>query len=641
LLVLLILIALNTSCSRASAPADQETAERFVTENHHWEFLLTDDALLGPGPPPSPPDMPEGAWRPLDELAVQDFRDRPGIWVRMELPSIPLEEPRLLLTGSAGTFAVYAGNQVVFQYGDFSIDRPVREARSLFHIVTLPRDFARRYLHIWRPHPISDALDYGDAILTANSSVLLIISELRHLAPLRADLADLLFGVLFIGAGLSLVLVSPFQWREQGRSLLLLGLAGTMNGARLLAEQTTLHLMIDWSEATWRYLTSYITYAIPIPLILWIREVLGWGWKSSIRILFYIQVSYSLIAILYDAFTGIPESAMAPNSYIVLAMMALVVVALRQAGMHRNRGLYLVGGFVILSVINDNMVGAGLVPWDLEFETLGWFVGFCGLTWFAVNRYYRTQRDLQAIEFELQTARAIQASILPERVPQARGWDIAVRYVPMAEVAGDFYDFIRVDEQRLGVLIADVSGHGVPAALIASMVKVAVESQMPNASDPARVLSGMNQTFCGNLEGQFITAGYLFLNTLESEIVYAGAGHPPALLWRASTGEAQEFGENGLLFANFENASYSNTRIDLQSGDRIVLYTDGIVEAESGREEQFGDGRLREFVSDNRVLAAGAFADALLGHLTEWTGSGDPRPRLRTHPSSTSCPSIG
>ena len=118
-------------------------------------------------------------------------------------------------------------------------------------------------------------------------------------------------------------------------------------------------------------------------------------------------------------------------------------------------------------------------------------------------------------------------SILPHEIPKIRGLEIAARYLSMSSVAGDSYDFIIVDEKHLGILIADVSGHGLPAALIASMLKVALAAQSPHAFDPARVLAGLNQSLCGKFKHHFVTAAYLFVDMEKNSISYAGAGHPP------------------------------------------------------------------------------------------------------------------
>src|SRR5277367_811642 len=121
-------------------------------------------------------------------------------------------------------------------------------------------------------------------------------------------------------------------------------------------------------------------------------------------------------------------------------------------------------------------------------------------------------QKLITIQKELETARQIQLSILPSEIPRIEGLDIAARYIPMAEVAGDFYDFIVVDEKRIGILVADVSGHGMPAALIASMLKIALSAQGAHAADPAQVLAGLNQTLCGKFQHHYVTAAYLFVD---------------------------------------------------------------------------------------------------------------------------------
>jgi phosphoserine phosphatase RsbU/P len=110
-------------------------------------------------------------------------------------------------------------------------------------------------------------------------------------------------------------------------------------------------------------------------------------------------------------------------------------------------------------------------------------------------------RRLRELKHELETARQIQASVLPRQTPVIEGVAIAARLVPMTEVAGDFYDFLELGTGRLGILVADVSGHGVPAALIASMVKVALVAQAGHGDDPARALNGMNQIFAVGSSG--------------------------------------------------------------------------------------------------------------------------------------------
>jgi phosphoserine phosphatase RsbU/P len=227
--------------------------------------------------------------------------------------------------------------------------------------------------------------------------------------------------------------------------------------------------------------------------------------------------------------------------------------------------------------------------------------------------------QLQTIQSEMNTARQIQLSILPREIPAIKGLDISARYLPMTSVAGDFYDFIAIDEKRIGILVADVSGHGMPAALISSMLKIALDGQTKHATDPARVLDGLNRALCGKFQGHFVTAVYVVVDTERQCLLYAGAGHPPLILMDHSTGEAHEFLENGLFLGYFPDASYTAMEIPFKAGDYGVLYTDGIPEMTDPSDEQFGLERLKQFLQDNHDLSAGQFVDALLDELSRWS----------------------
>jgi sigma-B regulation protein RsbU (phosphoserine phosphatase) len=227
-------------------------------------------------------------------------------------------------------------------------------------------------------------------------------------------------------------------------------------------------------------------------------------------------------------------------------------------------------------------------------------------------------RQLVEINTELEMARQIQLSILPSGTPKIAGMDIVARYIPMTSVAGDFYDFIVVDERHVGILMADVSGHGLPAALIASMLQVALTAQARHVSEPGKVLAGLNQALCGKFQHNFVTAAYVYVDLEKNIMKYGGAGHPPLLLWRKSTGSASQLLENGLVMGQFEEATYDSLQVPIAAGDRFVLYTDGILESTNPAQEEFGTGRFMRFMETNNRLPAGQFADALLLELARW-----------------------
>jgi phosphoserine phosphatase RsbU/P len=231
-------------------------------------------------------------------------------------------------------------------------------------------------------------------------------------------------------------------------------------------------------------------------------------------------------------------------------------------------------------------------------------------------------QQLLTIQNELETARQIQLSILPSEIPKIEGLDIAARYVPMTSVAGDFYDFIVVDEKHIGILVADVSGHGMPAALIASMLKIALSAQGAHAANPAQVLAGLNQTLCGKFQYQYVTAAYLFVDMQKRTLTYAGAGHTPLLLWGGSSKSVRDVTENGLVLGKFPFATYSSVELPLTAGDRVLLYTDGISETTNLAGVQFGIDCFKEFLGKEQSTSADQFADRLLEELSRWSDRG-------------------
>jgi sigma-B regulation protein RsbU (phosphoserine phosphatase) len=187
----------------------------------------------------------------------------------------------------------------------------------------------------------------------------------------------------------------------------------------------------------------------------------------------------------------------------------------------------------------------------------------------------------------------------------------------MTSVAGDFYDYVMVEDGRAGLLIADVSGHGVPAALIASMVKLAAVSQRATASDPSKFLRGMNEVLYGNTQSQFVTAAYVYLDSQSRGFRYSAAGHPPMLLLR--NGSVVEVEENGLMLAAFDFATYSNATHPLENGDRLLLYTDGLVEASNTAGEFFGRKSLGEALRKTIGSSPAEAADLILASVQKWS----------------------
>ncbi len=219
----------------------------------------------------------------------------------------------------------------------------------------------------------------------------------------------------------------------------------------------------------------------------------------------------------------------------------------------------------------------------------------------------RARRHQVAIERrDLDEARRIQRKLLPAAMPTLDGWELAVSWQPASGVGGDCFDAIPFGSSRLGLSIADVVGKGIPAALLMSNLQASVRAFATNTTDPAELCQQVNRILCGHIaEGRFISFFYCIVDSDDSTLVFANAGHYPPILIRAD-GSVERLATGGPVLGVFPDAAYEQGRVALRSGDRIVLYTDGIIDVCNAADEDFGDSRLVELAVANRTCSAPA-----------------------------------
>lgn len=442
-------------------------------------------------------------------------------------------------------------------------------------------------------------------------------------ARLRGDALATVLGCLLAFVGLVALGLVPLQERGERMTLVSFSLFALDEGARLLVASSYVELLLGRPVPGGRYAFAFLSYLIAVPVSLFFEQLLTGRWRARARRLWQTQLVIAAGAIVADLARRRPGSTDLVGQYVVLASCAFGILILLLPARAWGPELRLVRvGLMVLMVtaFAAGLGNVGLAPWKLPIDPLNFVFLVVCLGWAAALRVVGTQRRLAALSQELETARRIQASILPRAVPNVAGLDVAVRYVPAAAVAGDLYDFLVVDERRLGVLVADVSGHGVPAALVASMVKVAAGSHADLAAEPAHFLAALNRTLCRHLDGPFVTAGYLFVDTGAGRVTYAGAGHPPPLVGGGAAVEAID--ANGLLMGFDPAAVYAQAERSVTPGDRLVLYTDGVLEAASPSGDFYDRARLEERLRRDGVPGAAAFGDAVLGELAAWRGGG-------------------
>jgi sigma-B regulation protein RsbU (phosphoserine phosphatase) len=236
----------------------------------------------------------------------------------------------------------------------------------------------------------------------------------------------------------------------------------------------------------------------------------------------------------------------------------------------------------------------------------------------AAGRERRQQAKDDRREYE--EAKRIQRKLLPTAIPQIDGCEIATQWRPASGVGGDCYDVIPFGTTRAGICIADVVGKGIPAALLMSNLQASVRAFASEAAQPAELCQQVNRILCGRIaEGRFISFFYCRLDTSVGILTYANAGHYLPVVIRED-GSIERLAEGGPVLGVFCDATYEQAHIQLGSGDRVVLFTDGVTEARNAADEEFGETRLIEAAVANRACSAPALEARLSECVSSFAG---------------------
>ncbi|GAB7024874.1 PP2C family protein-serine/threonine phosphatase [Geotalea toluenoxydans] len=237
------------------------------------------------------------------------------------------------------------------------------------------------------------------------------------------------------------------------------------------------------------------------------------------------------------------------------------------------------------------------------------------------------RRELQdaydRLDREFRCVGEVQKSLLPDRLPDVPGFDLASYYCPARRAGGDYFDVLPVNGKRWGIFVADVTGHGPPAAIVTAMTHVMLHLA-PCKDHPDQLLSFLNRTLYGRTqEDQFVTAFYGILDPDSGEFIFSSAGHPPPLLCKKTENSRAVCFDAGLPLGINPLEEYTTTRQILATGDIFLLYTDGITEAARNDGEMFGLERLMTVSGVQRNLSAGQFCERLCQNVDLFRGGAE------------------
>lgn len=230
-------------------------------------------------------------------------------------------------------------------------------------------------------------------------------------------------------------------------------------------------------------------------------------------------------------------------------------------------------------------------------------------------------RDAEVTHYMKAAAKLQKRLVLPHSPPDwpEVGWGI--HFAPLDPLGGDYYDFARPDDQHIGILIADASGHGVPAAMVAIMTRMAFTEIANQTTHPGEVLAAMNRRLLDMADERFVTAFYGVLNRRTRQLHYANAGHPYPLRYSARKRECEPLPARGFLLGITPDEVYTERVVELEPGDRLCFYTDGVPDCRDERGEAFEQERIKQVFVRSSQESAPKIVDGLIDELTRFRGA--------------------
>ncbi len=442
------------------------------------------------------------------------------------------------------------------------------------------------------------------------------------------ELAEAIIGSLFIAIGIAAALAALTARPRRDAAALSFGVFCLLYGVRLASKSSLVQSATGWPEPLFQYVEAFVTYTILVPGGFFVVAVAGPGWHQLPWRLVQLTSICAVFAVVNALARGRPYASMWLNPPLVMLCVAFsipVIFARVRSGQWSTEGRAVALAsvpFLAVALYKTVSEGGRVFGQDFDPEPVAMLLFAGALGWFILARARRQTHDLVALSRELELARDIQQSLLPKQMPAVPGLRIQGAYLPMTAVAGDFYDVAALANGRIAVIVADVSGHGVPAALVASMVKVAFAAESERYERPGEILAGINRALTGKFERAYVTACCVAVDRENDRLAYSAAGHPPALL-RRHDGRLERLDRGGMALTLLPSATYETEDLGFEAGDRLLVFTDGLLEATRGADDEFfGDAELE------RVVAAASDSEDLSGSVLDayrrWIGARTP-----------------
>lgn len=557
------------------------------------------------------PEVETAIWIQGSTTGLRFFTNR-CVWVKVELPDAAIENPEIFIYSYFSVFRVFADGKEIFRS---QTNAGLNEA-----VIPIPQYTLGKviYFKVW----------YED-LSSIRCLILRLASHRDDTSRFAAyyrdfindNLITIAFGIVFVLIAVISTAVFVIRRKKDEFVLMVFAFFALSIAANFFCSSGLLTAQNESKNLTY-FLSDIVMLFFPAFSGMFFSMAFARGMlKKVIDVCWIANLSGNTVIIILIVFQIFPIVVVTFQMLLIVEFFtSLIVLADYVRRMKRGLSLYLLISAIALMIIFFVLAFLGVPAYIYVLGTLYFILV---LFYIVISDITARDRELIGIQEELTIAARIQKSLIPKSQPQVERLRIASRYIPMTAVAGDFYDYVTPDSKKLGILIADVSGHGVPAALIASMVKVAFHSQSGSFGVPSKLMASVNNSLYGRIESQFLTAGYLLIDTDQNTIRYVSAAHPALIRYSREEDTICEIKPRGTVVGCFPDLGYPEYEGQVRTGDILMLYTDGVVETENIQDEQFGEERLMEFIHINKDLGPDALIDALLNRLRKWNREKD------------------
>ncbi len=560
---------------------------------------------------------------PLSHLKKQSNT----LWLRTTLPQkLPLHAA-LYIRELYLSVVVYVDAIPIYSFWDLDTMYSKEFIAKKSHIIPIPDSAAGKtiYFKIQSNYPLIGIT--GPVLIGSEYSLV------RHIIAYDFDNISIASIALFIGIfSLMIFIANRKQWEY-----FYFGLFALFQ-VLYITNYTSLRDVLLDAPLLWIYLWLFSSVWSTTMFIGFVKVLFNYSQKSTIGILFLINIAYATfesilllltIGQLYITGTIQTSTLILHTRYVfqyllaadAIIILSVIVQKLKQG--NKDAAILLLGLFVLsITVLHSIAVAIGFLKQDFH-SYIHW--GVCilliALSIILIRQYTLMQEKMMVNKADMNIARNIQQSIIPANPPHQEKLIIASEYIPAMIVGGDFFDYAAISNHEIGIIIADITGHGVSAALIASMCKIAFHASSDVYTNPQALLEKINTILLYKTAGQLLSVFYLYINTSTNTMVASSAGHPRCIIVDRISGNHLELYTKGRIIGAFKTLNCTNSVHTLHSCQRIILYTDGITEALNYSRVMYGENNFIKAIKETLHLKPQEACSYITEDVLSWTGN--------------------